>query len=118
VFRTVLAGIVAVVAWLAWALLGEVIGEMFGYVLRPVTRPVWRAMVSARSPWPLIVMLVIGVSTTLIALPLLSYDDWRGGTGFLLFVGGAGLALSAPFLWRDARRQAASGAEHASRPVV
>jgi hypothetical protein len=117
-FHTLLAGVVAVVAWLAWHLVGDVVGEAFGYALRPLTRPLWRAVVRARFPWPLVLGLVGGVGASVAGLRLMPYEDWRATAGGLLFFGGIGLALLSPLLWRDARVEAAQATGEGSRPVV
>jgi hypothetical protein len=116
--HTLLTGIVAVVAWLAWHLVRDVLGEMFGYALRPVTRPLWRAVVRARSPWPLVLGLLGGAGAAVAGLGLMHHEDWRGVAGGLLFFGGVGLALLSPLLWRDAKAEAARATHQASRPAV
>ena len=116
--HTLFAGVLAVVAWLAWMLLGQFVGEVLGYLMRPVTRPLWQMIVRARYPWPLGLMLLTGVASSAGGLVLMRHDDWRGSAGLLLFFGGAGLALLAPLLWRDAKVEAARSAERLSRPVV
>jgi hypothetical protein len=117
-FHTLLAGAVAVVAWLAWHIVGDVVGEAFGYALRPLTRPLWRAVVRARFPWPLALGLLGGVGAAVAGVRLMHYEDWRATAGGLLFFGGSGLALLAPLLWRDARVEAQRVTGEGSRSVV
>jgi cyanate permease len=74
-------------------------------------------LVRARWPWPLLLMLIIGITAAVTGVRLMSAADWRGAIGLLLFFGGVGLSLFAPLLWRDAKRESASG-ELRSRPVV
>jgi hypothetical protein len=88
-FSTLLAGALATGAWLAWHILGDIVGEALG-LFRPVTRPLWRAMVEARSPWPLFAMLAIGFGTAVAGLRLMGHTDWSATVGALLFFGGAG----------------------------
>jgi hypothetical protein len=118
VIHSVIAGLVALGAWLAWHLLGDVIGEAAGYALRPITRPVWRAIVVARWPWPLFAMLALGGGAFVGGLVLIASPEWPATVGGILFFGGAGLTLFAPLLWRDAKREAAQARHPDSRPVV
>jgi hypothetical protein len=118
VSHTIVATLIATVAWLAWHLLGELVGEVVGYTLRPVTRPLWRVIVRARWPWPLLVLLGLGLGLAVTGLQLMPSADWRAGAGVLMFLGGTGLSLFAPLLWRDARRERTRVNVSGSRPVV
>ena len=114
--RHTLFGALGVVAlWLFWEIIGDLVGEALGFVLRPVTRPVWRILVSARSPWPLAIMLLIGTAAVIGSFVLMPRDTPSGALGLCLFFGGVALTLVAPFLWRDARAEARRAT---SRPVL
>lgn len=103
--HTLFAGTLALAAWIAWHLAGDMIAEAVGYLLRPITRPIWRSFVRARWPWPLLAMLCFGGAATAAALRLMSETGWRGMSSIPLFFAGVGLTLFAPILWRDAKRE-------------
>ena len=102
-----LLGIVgAGLVWLAWEVVGEIIGEAAWSASQPVRRPVWNLFVTASWPWPLVVMMLLGASAAWLGLRELRPElaSWRRTIGLGAFLGGCGVALFAPFLWRDARR--------------
>jgi len=103
-----LLGIVgAGLAWLARELIGEMLGEAAWFASGPVRRPVWKAFATASWPWPLAVMMLVGAGAAVLGLQELRPElaRWRNAVGLLAFLGGCGVALFAPFLWRDARRE-------------
>jgi hypothetical protein len=114
--QTVLGALGAIALWLAWELIGSIVGDTLGVILRPITRPLWRAAVCARSPWPLALMLSIGVAAVLGSFVLMPRDKPWGAIGLVLFFSGTTLTLMAPLLWRDARAEAVT--LEASRPVI
>jgi hypothetical protein len=114
--HTVLGAVGAVALWLAWELLGSAVAEVLDVLLRPITRPIWRRIVHARTPWPLALMLSIGVTAVVGSLSLMPRDKPWGAIGFLLFFAGSTLTLMAPLIWRDARVEAAKEQRHADLP--
>jgi ABC-type multidrug transport system fused ATPase/permease subunit len=115
---TLVAGAGAVMAWLAWESVGDVVAEAVGLFLRPITRPAWRVIVAARSPWPLWIAELTGAAAFVVGLRLMGMTGWPAGVGGVLFFMGAAVILIAPFLCRDSRIIAAQTAAERSRPVV
>src|SRR5262245_2037652 len=102
----------ACLAWLLRELLSHIIGEALWTATGLARRPIWAAFVRARFAWPLWLMLGIGLAAVLLSLRLLQSDGWTGLLGFSLFIGGTGLALLAPLIWRDARRARVLDLDH------
>ena len=99
---------------LAWELLGGMVMDLGWAATAPVRRPIWRAFVTASWPWPLILMMAGGAASAWFGLQELRPElaAWRNGVGMVAFFAGCAIALSAPFLWRDARREANRGLVH------
>ena len=112
----VLPSIGALFAWLGWEILHEAVGERIVELLRPVLRPIWRAFVLARWPWPLLIVLPLGVAGVFEGYSLLS-SPTRGGAGLALFFGGAGVSILTLIVWSETRREAAITRASASRSV-
>ena len=93
-------------AWLAWELVSEILGEGAWFATGPLRRPVWSVFVTASWPWPLAVMMLVGAGAAWLGLRELRLElaSWRRTIGIVAFLGGCGITLFAPFLWRDARR--------------
>ena len=120
-----LAALGSLLLWLLWELLSALFGEAAWTATEPVRRPVWRAFVRARWPWPLLLVAGVGGVASVGGLWAFKHsaEGWRAGAGLTLFLGGAFVALTAPFVWRDARQVRARGAARSrggptSRPAA
>ena len=115
--HTVIGLIGAGLAWLAWEFASDALGEVFWWATGPIRRPIWRAFVTASWPWPMLVQMFVGAAAAYVGLTQLNPElpRWRGASGVVAFLGGCGIALVAPLVWRDARRQRA---DESSRPAV
>ena len=106
----IVSAFAALVAWLCWLLVGELLGEIFWAATAPMRRPIRAAFIAARWPWPLLCLLGIGAVSAVGGLWIMRDD--RGlfsSLGVVLFLGGSGVALLAPLLWRDSRRVRSGG---------
>jgi hypothetical protein len=99
-----LSAIGEIFASLDWEVFFEAVGQRILRLLRPVTRPIWRAFVAARWPWPLLVVLPLGVASMLKAYTLLS-SPAGADAGLALFFGSAGVSLLTLILWSETRRE-------------
>ena len=93
--------------WLAVEFLCEVVVGATWFASGPLRRPVWNAFVTASWPWPLGMMMLVGAGIALLGWRELQPElaGWRNVVGLVAFLGGCGVALFAPFAWRDARRE-------------
>jgi hypothetical protein len=103
----VIAAVLGVSAWLLWIVLEELTGTVISAVTAPVRRPIRDTFIRARRPWPLLLLLGVGLAAAATGVWTMARGEphWVGPVGFLLFLTGSGIVISAPLLWRDARRQ-------------
>jgi len=94
-----------VIGWLLCQMLADLVGEVLWGVTAPLRRPIWRVFVVASWPWPLILALGIGAAAVISGLVILCDLSRERPLGLWLLLGGAGIMLVSPFLWRDARRE-------------
>ena len=122
VLHGLFAALGAFFVWLVWEIVGGIIGDILVEVgwaaTGPVRRPIWRAYVTASWPWPLFLSLAIafGIIGGSLSLMEPGSNNWQFGAAVLDLIGGAWLALLAPLLWRDARRQRLPGHERSCLP--
>jgi len=100
----VLSAISEIFASLGWEVFFEAVGQRIVRLLRPVTRPIRHAFVVARWPWPLLIVLPLGVAGMLKAYTLLS-SPARADAGLAMFFGSAGVSLLTLILWSETRRE-------------
>ena len=105
--HSILTVVGAGLVWLAWEVIGDALGESLGVLTRPIRRPIWRVFVTASRSWPLMLMLLLGWGAAALGLLELHHDlgRWWNLTGIIALLGGCGIGLFAPLLWRDARRE-------------
>jgi hypothetical protein len=101
---TVLSAIGEIFASLGGEVFFEAVGQRIVRLLRPVTRPIWRAFVVARWPWPLLIVLPLGVASMLKAYALLS-SPVLADAGLAMFFGSASVSLLTLILWSETRRE-------------
>ena len=101
----ILGGAGLIVSWLLCQMVADLVGEAVWEITGPLRRPIWRIFVAASWPWPLLVMLGIGVAAVIAALVVLSDLNRERPLGIWLLLVGAAIMLVSPFLWRDARRE-------------
>jgi hypothetical protein len=104
---SVLSAIKAIFAWLGAEVFYEVCAERIGRVLRPMMRPIRHAFVVARWPWPLLIVLPLGVASMLEAYSLLS-SPTRASAALAMFFAGAGVSILTLVLWMETRGEAKS----------
>lgn len=100
-----LAGAGTVASWLLRELVGSLVGAAVWEFTAPLRRPVWRVLVTASSPWPLLLLLGIGAATLSAGLYFLRDVSNDGFVGLWLLLAGVTILLVSPLLWRDARRE-------------
>ncbi|HKN67031.1 MAG TPA: hypothetical protein VJW73_12190 [Gemmatimonadaceae bacterium] len=112
-FHWLLGVIGAVLAWLAWAIMFDALGEAAWFASGPIRRSVWNRFVAASWPWPLALLMLVGAGAAFLGLQELrpGLAQWRKLAGISAFLGGCGVALVAPFIWRDARRKRERGTD-------
>jgi hypothetical protein len=100
----VLSAIGEIFASLGGEVFFEAVGQRIVRLLRPVTRPIWRAFVVARWPWPLLIVLPLGVASMLKAYALLS-SPVLADAGLAMFFGSDSVSLLTLILWSETRRE-------------
>jgi hypothetical protein len=101
----IFGGAGVIIGWLLCQLIADLVGEAVWEITGPLRRPIWRVFVAASWPWPLLMMLGIGGAAVIAGLVVLSDLTRERPLGLWLLLGGAGVMLVSPFLWRDARRE-------------
>jgi hypothetical protein len=100
-----ISGAGVVLGWLLCQLIADLVGETVWGVTGPLRRPIWRVFVAATWPWPLLIMLGIGAAAVIVGLLILTDLTREQPLGLWLLLGGVGVMLVSPFVWRDARRE-------------
>jgi hypothetical protein len=113
----VFSAIGEILASLGWEVFFEAAGERLARLLRPVTRPIWHAFVGARWPWPLVIVLPLGVATMLQGYSHLS-SPTRADAALAMFFGGALMSLLSLILWSESRRESRITRESGPRSRV
>ena len=86
-------------------MVAELLGEAVRAVTAPLWMPLWRIFVAASWPWPLLLVMMVGMAAAVYGTWGLLEVRWEQPVGMWLFLGGSAVVLVAPFYWRDARRE-------------
>jgi hypothetical protein len=93
-------------ATIVYQMIGELVWSVVWRIARPIHQPIWRAFHTARWPWPLILVMAAGLGGAWFALRSVDPEHpWSVTLGVIVFLLGVAMAITAPFLWRDARRE-------------
>jgi hypothetical protein len=102
-----IGGAGVLLGWLLCQLIADLVGEIVWGITGPLRRPIWRVFVAATWPWPLLMMLGIGAAAVIVGIVILIDLTREHPLGLWFLLGGAGVMLVSPFVWRDARRESA-----------